>query len=657
MEVHRVAHPSAQVTDLFHPDCTVPTTDPGIRLSQPRPAPRRRRREKVLKSVPWASLRSSTLTQDTLDAVQDRQAMDGAQREDRRVEDNNDCLVSGHQTQQLDSEHIEPTSRAPSQCSSNPTILEKITTKTSMLRLLFWKRVKPQQTTPDIVNEPPSHELASVVSSVGNPVPALVVVDDDAPALTGAGSTSSQHVPTEVNSAANSGPSVLHPDLSQPSSQPPEIDQGQLAVASVTHDSGVGLEVPDVHAMVTGADLVLEPIDSTKLYNPEQGVFVGKLYELPPPALALGEWCHEVRPELIKNLMTVIASLPPSYSRAETTIEPELCMSGTIVQGHPTVALTPTIWIRCGSKTCQKAVQRAIADLSHVKRFPVHVTLHAPRPASAGSAPVNLSGASKMPKPDNADQIAPARSKQPTHAARRGVASLSTQSPLKIRVQSFAGAQRSACGLRVEFSTSDGTCYTCTLGGLVMLNNTVFGLTTAHTICDYAAHVTRPFQASRLHNSRAAREKDGDSDEDTSARLPRGSQRSTLSATLFAAKFGKLCFPPRTATPDLMTLGPGLNHDFALLQLHPQQSQNARNAYMTSQGHKVIDRTSGDLTGRAVHLLCSSRNVVPGHLLDGDCVLFDKEGSWETRKIQLISPLGKQAVQCMLHGKTKNSSE
>jgi hypothetical protein len=645
MEVHRVAQSSAQVTDLFRPECTVPTTDPGVRLSQPRPNPRRRRREKVLKSVPWTSLRSSTLTQNTLDAGQDRQAtgarnhVDGALREDRRVEESDDRIVSVHQPQQMQSEHNQPTSRAPSQSSSNPTILEKFTTKTSMIRLLFWKRVKPQQITPAVVSEPPSHELATIVSSVGNLAPALVVAGDDTPTL-----TSASHVPTEVNSAANSEPSVPHPDLSQISSQPLETGQGQLAVASVTHDSGVGLEVPDIQTMNSGADVVLESINSTKLYSPEQDIVVGKLYELPPPEQALTEWRHEVRPQLIKNLMTVITSLPPSFSRAETTIEPELCMSGTIMQGHQSVALTPTIWIRCGSKTCQKAVQRAIADLSHVKRFPVHVTLHAPRPASGGSAPINLSGASEMPAPENADQIAPARSKQPTRAARRGVASLSTQTPLKIRVQSFAGAQRSACGLRVEFSAPDGTCYTCTLGGLVMLNNAVFGLTTAHTICDYAAHIARPFQISRLHNSKSTREKDEDSDDGISAEPPRRSARSSLFATLFAAKFGKLCFPPRTATPNPMAPGLDLNHDFALLQLHPQQSQNARNAYVSSQGYTVIDRTSGDLTGRAVHLVCSSKNVVFGHLLDGDCVLFDKEGSWQTRKIQLSSPLGKQAV-------------
>jgi hypothetical protein len=100
-----------------------------------------------------------------------------------------------------------------------------------------------------------------------------------------------------------------------------------------------------------------EEIRPTKIYRPEQGIFVRKLYELPPPDKLQLDWRQNIRLQLMKNLRTVIVSLPQSLIRADTTTEPELIMSGMSLHGHSTMTLAPVIWIRCGSKQCRKAVQ------------------------------------------------------------------------------------------------------------------------------------------------------------------------------------------------------------------------------------------------------------------------------------------------------------
>jgi hypothetical protein len=114
---------------------------------------------------------------------------------------------------------------------------------------------------------------------------------------------------------------------------------------------------------------VLEQVRSLKLYSPEKGVYVGRLQDLPPPEWAQSKWRQSVRPELVRSLRVVIASLPSSLSVAETMVEPELCMLGRRSEGELMVELRPTIVIRCGSKKCKKAVLEALAS----QKLPIQV--------------------------------------------------------------------------------------------------------------------------------------------------------------------------------------------------------------------------------------------------------------------------------------------
>jgi hypothetical protein len=133
-------------------------------------------------------------------------------------------------------------------------------------------------------------------------------------------------------------------------------------------------------------DTVDEEIDSTRLHSPARGIFVGKLSELPPPERLQLEWRQMIRPQLVKDLVTVIALLPSSLTRSDTMVEPQLCMIGASFEGHSRVTLIPTIWICCGSRLCHEAVKQAVATISYLPQFPVCVTTHAlPREADFSS--------------------------------------------------------------------------------------------------------------------------------------------------------------------------------------------------------------------------------------------------------------------------------
>jgi hypothetical protein len=173
------------------------------------------------------------------------------------------------------------------------------------------------------------------------------------------------------------------------------------------------------------------------------------------------------------------------------------------------------------------------------------------------------------------------------------------------------------------------------LGGLILLDDAIVGLTTAHAIFDGPL-------SQRAYNPRF-------SDHDLCSEHPSSgpSERRVKffnPATLQAANFGNFYFPSRAESAHAALKNED-NHDFALLQLHACRSEIARNAYQTSHGDQIIDTVSWDLTGRAVQVVCSFEDVKSGQLIDGDCVIIDKAGYWETRKIQLETPLGKSRSQ------------
>jgi hypothetical protein len=383
-------------------------------------------------------------------------------------------------------------------------------------------------------------------------------------------------------------------------------------------------------------DTVLEFINSSKLSSPQGGVFVGHLYEIPPPKRLQVEWRQKGRADLREDLKMATLSLPSSLSRAETAIEAELCMSGILLEGRQTVALRPTIWIHCGSKRCQKVVQQAVADLRHPQRFPIIVTRGAPIPAALVRRPVRLVDNVHLIPTDAIDEILPVVSTgSTTHAEQYPEKQIVGGGTLEIEVQSIL-QNNSACGLPVRLRTHNGDTYICTIGGMVTLNDTLLGLTTAHAIWDSAFYKEEHIPGSLAETQH--RVFGPAYSPPPISFLRRGAPWSP--AALHAASYGASFASEAPAISAATTSGHAHNQDFALLYFEIDQGRTVSNEYWTSLGPQTVNKTSQDLSERTVKLICSPNDVKEGQLLDDDCVIMDNAGCWETRKIQLKETLG-----------------
>lgn len=129
-------------------------------------------------------------------------------------------------------------------------------------------------------------------------------------------------------------------------------------------------------------------------------------------------------------------------------------MAGGSTKGSTPVQLKPTTLVRCGSKRCQTENKAAVDDLAYLRAFShgtVHVGTRAPRPAGReeeNSAFVGAENGSLV-----IDQLC---------------------------------SNSSACGLRLRIvsSTELGIFSTqsFTIGGFVIVNDKLYGLTTAHSL-------------------------------------------------------------------------------------------------------------------------------------------------------------------------------
>jgi hypothetical protein len=640
MEATLVVRPSYQATDLLGPDFAVPTSDPGRHPSQPR-ADSAHLTKRLLKFIPRISLRQVSSADSTSEVGRAKSRSKKSYNKPQYLQSRNNARVLAHQTNQAALEDTCVPRHGNVQSNSAPQELDQDEVRIPMLKLLFLKMIRSQKV-PHIAGSSLRQENAVSIVPTTVAHPDVVSTEDDTrPVATDPGPmvSATTVIAPPIEQALNVHSSSVKAQISPTPVTLPTEFRSPVMTTSETAQSGKAVQDRTAQTRDHKIDTVDEEIGSTKMYSPEQGIFVGKLYELPPREDLQLEWRQKIRPQLVKNLMTVIASLPQSLTRSETTIEPELIMSGSSFHGRSAVTLMPTIWIRCGSKQCRKAVQQAVADLSHVQQFPVHVTLHAPRPAGAGQAPESLSRATD---PSLVDEILPVEADSSTRSITvtnvPDHTPLPTRNPLSIRVQSLIGNQRSACGLRVQFSSSNGENYTCTLGGLVLLDNVVVGLTTAHAIFDYESDPD-VFSPKKVHDSHSTKHSGQDmrnNEPSTQSRI-----KFSVPASLRAANFGNFYFPSRPASAHVASPKNEDNHDFALLQLHPERSETARNIYQTSHGYQPIDTISRDLTAKAVRVVCSSEDVKSGQLIEGDCVLIDKAGYWETKKIQLETPLGK----------------
>jgi hypothetical protein len=380
-------------------------------------------------------------------------------------------------------------------------------------------------------------------------------------------------------------------------------------------------------------------IKSSSIYNPEDGVYVGLLHELPPPDVLEEDW-YSIRNKLTIALLRAGRELSKSgkASQERFEFEPEFCMSGRALADQQHVLLKPTIWISCRSVEHQRYIKDAIKNLDYTRRFPVHVTKNAPQPASRRSF--------TRASPCSGEESDDTQSYEMSGAIRRVDGYLRKNGDqIEISVQHFSSNHYSACGLEIKIRVAGGIEYVCRLGGLIHVNGTILGLTTAHAI-PQLSRGDRLYVDSLIHESlfifNAHSEELG-----ISAEPPLEISSSTttkLSATLWSAEYGVSSSIPTPNVPRSSHSSITLDEDmcdFALLQIDFGQQKKPKNSYRNAHGVQIVERETDDLKGRVVDVVCSYKDVRSGWLLAGERIIVSDAGCWKTRKIQLEKPLGK----------------
>ena len=223
-------------------------------------------------------------------------------------------------------------------------------------------------------------------------------------------------------------------------------------------------------------DTIIVPVDFDHIYlrDKKRMIYVGKLKEMPPPPALEKEWIESVRSQLLNDLSPVINSLPHSLSLARTRCELELCMAGDARDKSGTVELKPTVWIRCGSPKCKKAVIEAVKDLSYIHLF------------SRGSIRVHLNA--PWPAANSVGEVLSAIEEPVSESQHRGFNRV--RSPFEgmagLQVRVMLPENSSACGMRVSITSVQNSriAHNCVIGGLIRVDGIVYGLTTGHSFFD-----------------------------------------------------------------------------------------------------------------------------------------------------------------------------
>jgi hypothetical protein len=203
--------------------------------------------------------------------------------------------------------------------------------------------------------------------------------------------------------------------------------------------------------------------------------------------------------------------------------------------------------------------------------------------------------------------------------------------------------------------------FCCTIGGLVSIDDTVWGLTTAHSLLgaydscgSHGSHGSHSSDAIDTHLGPVY------TSEITNGTLPHElsysgvlshaptSDIATSWKEMSSAKLGIACYDQRCLGPldyneRRSTFPEGT--DFALIKFENSFS-NLHNIYKTvdqrvSPAECRIDHVSTELNSGVVSILCSPDDVRSGYLLGGSALFMDRASIFTSMKIQLDAPLGK----------------
>ncbi|EAU34040.1 predicted protein [Aspergillus terreus NIH2624] len=209
----------------------------------------------------------------------------------------------------------------------------------------------------------------------------------------------------------------------------------------------------------------------------------------------------------------------------------------------------------------------------------------------------------------------------------------------------------SACGIGTRFCLHDSGSSFSTIGGLIVVDNSVFGLTTAHGIIAC-------LDASKTPSSSDTDEDTSESGSDSDPSFPvgiskprnrrRDYSRGSEVATQGTAQheWSPVLVPSivsykgrGTLTGDygLPTQSPPMS-DFALVELDCNLLGTLKNSYR-DPSTSIIKDISGSLDNNQLSagevLIITSSNVIPGYLLDGTASVILRGTAMRTKKIQI----------------------
>lgn len=416
----------------------------------------------------------------------------------------------------------------------------------------------------------------------------------------------------------------------QHSSAPHSTSQLPTATSNLSQDAQ---NKANISASRFDADhAVTRSLPAPDVYELNKRLHVGYLRDLPPPDIISDEWEDGIKEELDRYLCSSIRSL--KWSEKKATIESVLCMACKMspLQAFlrsPTeekqIVLKPTVWISCVSRKCRNVIADKINGkvdgLTRFYRFleahgmtrPI-VSLHAPRPAAtlAGSSTSHDHGS-------------------------RGII--------------FAISERDVVsGIPARLSSSsEGRKSHFTIGGMIIVDHNLYGLTTAHSFLRFLNEDATAAQDEESSSDEGSLDSDSDGDVEIGA-CPTGLAGAPSSALDSQESWNQISLPRILAYKchgtyhgDLrLPIEAPQSSDFALVKVPSSTCETSSWEYQDSISGIL---SSDDIHEGPVKILYDPRGnntqmePLEGYLLRGKSSIILGSSVMRTRKIQVTLAL------------------
>lgn len=389
---------------------------------------------------------------------------------------------------------------------------------------------------------------------------------------------------------------------------------------------------------MTVTDSTLECWDDKTYFGRKRAktkLFVGRSRAFSFPGFLVNEWEQDIMPRLVNDLAAV-----SSWSSPDEFFEAELRMAGHTVRKEMVVCLKPTVCIRCTSKTCRKEFKKAVKDLDYLASF------------CAGRVEVRL-GAPKLATSESKDEL----SMEDDDSEHSNISQDNTEQDQMIQIWKHG---ESACGLKMRTvsSTHDRPIESIsTIGGLIKVDNQIFGLTTGHGII--APSLAAPKKTPLSYSDSSTDESDLESlvDSDTDLEMEdtqdiRQSDAVHIPTVWKDLPFrGSACFGGRKkTTASLDDMSELKSVDFALIDMGFASSSYLTNTFKVfGESKAYVDniRHDTELYSGPVLVIVDKDLPREGFLLEGVTLFRNKTSSFHTRKLELSAPLRKCKVECV----------